>query len=92
MNKVELAEVLVSKGLVAKKSQAVEVVSGLFDVINEEVVKGEKVSINGFGSFEQVTRGERKGRNPKTGESIVIPAKKSPKFTASKSFKESVNH
>lgn len=92
MNKVELAEVLVSKGLVAKKSQAVDVVTGLFDVITEEVVKGEKVSIHGFGSFEQVARGERKGRNPKTGESIVIPAKKSPKFTASKSLKESVNH
>lgn len=92
MNKVELAEVLVSKGLVAKKSQAVDVVTGLFDVITEEVGKGEKVSIHGFGSFEQVIRGERKGRNPKTGESIVIPAKKSPKFTASKSLKESVNH
>lgn len=92
MNKVELAEVLVSKGLVAKKSQAVDVVTGLFDVITEEVGKGEKVSIHGFGSFEQVTRDERKGRNPKTGESIVIPAKKSPKFTASKSLKESVNH
>lgn len=92
MNKVELAEVLVSKGLVAKKSQAVDVVTGLFDVITEEVGKGEKVSIHGFGSFEQVTRCERKGRNPKTGESIVIPAKKSPKFTASKSLKESVNH
>ena len=79
MNKVELAEVLVNKGLVDTKKGA------------EEVKKGEKVSIHGFGSFEQVKRSARKGHNPKTGEEITIPEKKAPKFTPSKVLKESVN-
>ena len=91
MNKVELAEVLVNKELVGTKKIAVEVVETLFDTITEEVKKGEKVSIHGFGSFEQVVRSARKGHNPKTGDEITIPEKKAPKFTASKVLKESVN-
>ena len=91
MNKVELAEVLVNKGLVDTKKGAVEAVEALFTAIAEEVKKGEKVSIHGFGSFEKVKRSARKGHNPNTGEEITIPEKKAPKFTPSKVLKESVN-
>ncbi len=51
--------------------------------------KGERVTIVGFGTFTVSERKERKGRNPKTGAEMVIPAKKMPKFLVGKSFKES---
>lgn len=79
-------------GITRKQSR--EIVDDMFDVINEGVMRGERVAIGGFGKIfiriKPATKA-RKGRNPLTGEEITIPAKKAkkaPKFSFSKSFKE----
>ena len=61
------------------------------DVISEELVKGEKIQIVGFGTFEVTERAARDGRNPKTGEIMTIAASKTPKFKAGKALKDMVN-
>ena len=61
------------------------------DVVTDELVKGEKVQMVGFGTFEVAERAEREGRNPKTKEPMTIPASKSPKFKAGKALKDLVN-
>ena len=73
------------------KKDAEKAVSAFFDTIKEALEKGDRIGITGFGTFMVRERSERNGRNPKTGESIVIPATKIPAFKASKVFKESVN-
>ena len=60
-------------------------------VISEAVASGDEVNISGFGKFSVSERAERQGRNPQTGEAITIAASKSPKFKASKAFKDVVN-
>ena len=72
------------------KKQAALVVSTVFDTIAESLANGEKVQLIGFGSFEVRERAERKGRNPQTGEELVIPATKVPAFKAGKALKEVV--
>ena len=74
------------------KKDATEAVNYVFDTIVEVVKDGGEASINGFGKFEQVSKKERTGLNPSTGEKITIPASKAPKFKASKTFKDTVNH
>lgn len=65
---------------------------GIFlDLLTEELKKGEKVSFVGFGTFEVVERAAREGRNPQTGESLMIKACKTPKFKPGKAFKELIN-
>ena len=73
------------------KSQAANIVGGVFDSIREGVRKGEKVSIAQFGTFEKVHKKARTGRNPATGETVTIPAKDVPKFKIGKGFKDFVN-
>lgn len=73
------------------KRDTEKAVSAFFDTIKEALEKGDRIGITGFGTFMVRERSERNGRNPKTGESIVIPATKIPAFKASKVFKESVN-
>jgi DNA-binding protein HU-beta len=63
----------------------------LIGSITKTVKKGQKVTIIGFGTFSLTRRKARKGRNPRTGETIKIKATKSPKFTAGKAFKNAVN-
>ena len=60
-------------------------------IVTEALAKGDAVQLVGFGTFDVGTRGERTGRNPKTGESIKIKASKCPKFKAGKALKDSVN-
>ena len=72
------------------KKQAALVVSTVFDTIAESLANGEKVQLIGFGSFEVRKRAERKGRNPQTGEELVIPATKVPAFKAGKALKAEV--
>ena len=83
MNKKELIDSIAQKTGV-KKVEAEKVLSAY-----ETLKKGERVTIIGFGTFTVSDRKERKGRNPKTGAEMVIPAKKMPKFLVGKSFKES---
>ena len=73
------------------KSQARNAVNAAIYAIQNEVKRGGRVSIAGFGTFGQTNRKARKGRNPQTGESVRIPSKKVPKFTAGRVFKEVVN-
>lgn len=92
MTKKEFVEKLYSKSTEDFKSKAhAEKCLGLvFELIKEELSKGEEISIPGFGKFEVVERAERLGRNPSTGEEMTIPATKAVKFKAGKELKESV--
>ena len=90
MNKTQLIEAVAAKADL-KKKDAEAAVNAVTAAIAEALKAGDKVQLVGFGTFEVKTRGERKGRNPKTGEEIVIPASKHPTFTAGKAFKDAVN-
>ena len=61
------------------------------DVVAEELKKGEKIQLVGFGTFEVSERAARVGRNPQTKQEITIPASKAPKFKAGKALKDSLN-
>lgn len=73
------------------KKGAKEAVDYVFGEISKYLSEGEKVRIDDFGNFEVRKRAERKGRNPQTGEPIVIEAKKSPAFKAGTGLKDKVN-
>ena len=90
MNKSELIAAVVEKTELSKKD-AEKALKAFEDVITEELKKGEKVQLVGFGTFEVTERAERMGRNPKTKETMVIAASKAPKFKAGKSLKDAVN-
>lgn len=90
MNMNELTHAMVEKTGLSKKL-CETMVSAMFDVIVESLVQGEKVQLVGFGSFEVKQRAERVGRNPKTGETIQIPASKAPVFKPSKTLKDAVD-
>ena len=63
----------------------------MVEVVNENLKKGDKVQMVGFGTFEVVERAEREGRNPQTGETMKIAASKTPKFKAGKALKDAIN-
>ncbi|MBD2120956.1 HU family DNA-binding protein [Trichocoleus sp. FACHB-262] len=90
MNKGELVDAVAAKANVTKK-QADAILSAVFDTIQETVASGEKVTLIGFGTFEPRERQAREGRNPKTGETMKIPATKVPAFSAGKVFKDKVS-
>lgn len=89
MNKQALAEWVHGK-LGGTKVQAEEVVDGLFEAIVGSLKKGDEVSIAGFGIFSVKSRAARMARNPKTGESVKVAAKKVPKFRPAKGLKDAV--
>ena len=89
MNKGELIDRIAAQTELAKKHIAM-VLDAAVDEITEAVADGEKVVLVGFGSFERRDRKEREGRNPKTGDTMTIPATKVPAFSAGKQFKERV--
>jgi DNA-binding protein HU-beta len=93
MNKAELVDALAAQASEAKltKKQVEAVLKAFIDVVTDELKKGEKVQLVGFGTFETVERAERKGRNPQTKKEITIPASKAPKFKAGKGLKDAVN-
>ena len=89
MTKTDLIAAVAEKtGL--KKKDAEAAVSAVLSTVSENLAKGEKVSLVGFGTFEVKERAERDGRNPSTGESIKIAASKRPVFTAGKALKDQV--
>ncbi len=73
-------------------SEAEEVVESVFTVVKNALVSGEKIGLHGFGSFRVVNKNPRPGRNPKTGEEIMIAARKVITFKASDKLKKAVNH
>ena len=89
MNKQGLADAVHAK-LGGTKTQAEEVVDLIIDSIIGSLKKGEEVSIAGLGIFAIKDRAARTARNPRTGESVAVPAMKVPKFRAAKAFKEAV--
>jgi DNA-binding protein HU-beta len=89
MNKGELVDKIAEKANVTKK-QADSVLTAALDAIVESVSSGEKVTLVGFGAFEPRSRKEREGRNPKTGDKMIIPATTVPAFSAGKLFKDRV--
>ena len=90
MNKSELVNAMAAKTGATKKA-AEESLNAILEVVKESLVKGEKVQLVGFGSFETKTRAARKGKNPQTGAEIKIPACKAPAFKAGKALKDIVN-
>ena len=90
MNKTELVASIAAKTKCTKRA-AEMAVEALLETFTAELAKGEKVQLIGFGTFEVRARKARKGRNPKSGEALDIPAANLPVFTAGKALKESVN-
>lgn len=91
MKKQELVKSVTSKIEGATQKDIAIVIDTVIETIKETVANYEKVSLAGFGNFEVTERAERQGRNPQTGEAMTIAASKSPKFKASKAFKDAVN-
>lgn len=89
MNKVELVAAIAEKSGLSKKD-AEKALAATLDAIVDAVKKGDKVALVGFGTFESRKRGARVGRNPRTKETIKIPASKVPAFKAGKGFKDAV--
>lgn len=90
MNKNELIEAIALSTEITK-TDVDKVVTSLTEVITNELEKGDSVSLKGFGTFEVRSRSERTGRNPRTGETLVIPASKVPAFKVSSALKKAVN-
>ena len=91
MNKNELIAEYSTKNNVGK-SDATKAVESLFEIITSTLKGGGDVKIAGFGTFKVADTKAKTGRNPRTGESIQIPASKRPKFTVGKALKDSVNN
>ena len=89
MNKAELISAVAANADVSKK-EAEAVIAAALDVITAALKEGEKVQLVGFGSFEVKKRAARVGRNPRTKETIQIPATRLPSFKASKTLKDTV--
>ena len=90
MNKTDLVNVVAAETKVAKKDVDA-VIAATLKAITEALKDGDKVALIGFGTFEVKATAAREGRNPKTGETITIPASKKPSFSASKALKDIVN-
>lgn len=90
MNKTDLVNVVAANTQVAKKDVDA-VLAATFAAVADALKSGDKVQLIGFGNFEVKEVAAHEGRNPKTGETIQIPASKKPSFTASKVLKDQVN-
>ena len=90
MNKTELVAAMAEQTNLSKKD-AEAALKAFIDVVSEELKKGEKVQLVGFGTFEVSERAAREGRNPQTGEIMEIKASKTPKFKAGKALKDMMN-
>ncbi len=89
MNKTELVAAVAAKAELSKKD-AEAAVKAVIDSVTEALADGDKVALVGFGTFEVKTRAARTGKNPRTGETISIPASKVPSFKAGAALKNAV--
>ncbi len=89
MTKTELID-KISSGAGLSKADATRALDSTLDAVKAALKKGQKVTLVGFGTFAVTKRKARKGRNPRTGQVINIPAAKTPKFTAGKALKDAV--
>ena len=90
MNKTELVAAMAKDTNLSKKDVEA-VLKSFIDVVTDELKKGEKIQLVGFGTFEVSTRAAREGRNPQTGKEMKIKASKAPKFKAGKALKDAIN-
>ena len=90
MNKADLVAAMAEKAGVSKKDAEASL-KAFTDVVAEELKKGEKIQLVGFGTFEVAERAARTGRNPQAGAEMTIAASKAPKFKAGKALKDSLN-
>ncbi len=90
MNKTELVAAIAAKAELSKKDSE-KALKAFTDTVAEQLKKGEKIQLVGFGTFKVVKRAARTGKNPQTGKAIKIPASKAPKFKAGKGLKDTVN-
>ena len=90
MNKQELVAAIAEKAEL-EKDDAKKALNAFIEVVGDELKKGEKIQIIGFGTFEGSERAAREGRNPQTGETMEIKASRNPKFKAGKALKDSLN-
>ena len=90
MNQTELIAAVAEKAEISKKD-AEKAVKAFTDAVAEELAKGGKVQLVGFGNFEVSERPAREGRNPRTGETMTIAASKTPKFKPGKALKDEIN-
>ena len=90
MNKTELIAAMAEQAGVSKKD-AEKTLKAFTDVVADELKKGGKVQLVGFGTFEVSERAAREGRNPQTGAVMPIAASKAPKFKAGKALKDLIN-
>ena len=89
MNKSELIQAIADEAELSKHDAA-EFVNAFISVVTQELKDGNDVTLVGFGVFHVSERAERQGRNPKTGETLTIPAVKKPRFRPGKPLKEAV--
>ena len=90
MNKTELVAAMAEKAGLSKKD-AEAALKAFTETVAEELKKGEKIALVGFGTFEVSERAAREGRNPQSGEVMHIAASKAPKFKAGKALKDAIN-
>jgi DNA-binding protein HU-beta len=90
MNQTELIQEVADEANLTK-TQTQDAVRVLLKTIMRVVADGDKVTLVGFGSFEPKVRSAREGRNPRTGNTVQIPAARVPTFSAGKTFREAVN-
>ena len=91
MTKSELIELLAARNTLLSEKDAYVAVDAILDAISSALIKGDRVEIRGFGSFGLNHRPPRVGRNPKTGEKVLVPAKYTPHFKAGKEMRERVD-
>ncbi len=89
MTKADIASIVAERGLA--KKQAMEAVEATLSILKDTLMKGEKIQLVGFGSFQVRAKRARKGRNPQTGEPIIISARKVLKFKPGKALHQAVN-
>jgi len=90
MTKAELVDKIHAKAALPTKAQTEQALDAVIATLKEALAAGEAVNFTGFGSFKVAHRAARKGRNPRTGKDITIPAGKVAKFTPGKVLKEAV--
>lgn len=90
MNKQQLVESVMAKTELSKKA-AENFVNAFVETVSDALAEGDKVQLIGFGTFETRERGAREARNPQTGETLTIDAKRVPAFKAGKALKDAIN-
>ena len=91
MTKSQLIDAIAARAPSVPRREVESIVNAVFESMNESLQRGERIEIRGFGSFGVKTRPARQGRNPKTGEQVSVPLRRTPYFTVGKELKERLN-